>query len=77
MNGCEGTEPREVVIAPATGQCNMGGGTPTLLLYPVICLLTEENLRVSDNYIRHSLWCQLACYIICGFDWLFAHYNTL
>ena len=32
MNGCEGTEPREVVIAPADGECGGGGDTPTLLL---------------------------------------------
>jgi hypothetical protein len=26
MNECQGTEPREVVIALADGQCNVGGG---------------------------------------------------
>jgi hypothetical protein len=80
MNGCEETEPREVVIAPAVGQCNIGNThthTPTQLLYPIICLLTEEKLRVSDYYFRHSLWCQLAHHITRGLEWLFAHYNTL
>ena len=77
MNGCQGTEPREVVIALAEDQCNVGRGTSVLLLYPVICLVTVENLRVSDYYFRHSLWCQLACHITHGLDWLSAHYNTL
>lgn len=42
MNECQGTEPREVVMALADGQCNVEGVcTPMLLLYPVICLLRK------------------------------------